>query len=213
MTLPAGQPLPEGSEIPLERTVEAYDVVTAFADLTKVQEKLDTVTMAKSMQTLADTFRNSPRQVRGALRGIAALSHTVNSRDEAIRSLLGHAEATTQVLADHRGDLVALVHDGRLLLTALLARKEAIRRLLVTTSAVAVQLEGLAKDNQHQLRPALTQLQHVVDLLNRHQDDLSLTVKNLADYVKVFTNTVGSGPWFDSWVPNTPDTFQMGGPQ
>lgn len=213
ITVPGGTPLPEGSEIPLERTLEAYDVVTAFADLTEVQEKLDTDAMAKSMETLADTFRNSPREVRGALRGIAALSRTVSSRDEAIRSLLEHAEGATGALAARRGDLVSLVRQGNLLLTALLDRKDAIHRLLVSTSAVAVQLEGLARDNQEQLRPALTELKQVVDLLARHQDDLSMTVKNLEAYVRVFTNTVGSGPWFDSWVPNLPDNFRMGGPQ
>lgn len=213
LTLPGGTPLAAGAEIPLERTVEAYDVVTAFADLTQVQEKLDTATMARSMETLADTFRNSPAQVRGALRGIAALSHTVNSRDAAVRSLLHHAETTTHVLAARKGDLVALVDDGRLLLSALLARKEAIHRLLVSTSNVALQLQGLARDNQAQLRPALTQLRQVVDLLGKHQDDLSEIVKNMATYVRVFTNTVGSGPWFDSWVPDLPDNLRTGGPR
>lgn len=209
----AGARLPEESVIPLERTVEAYDVVAAFADLTEVQERLDTEAMAASMQTLADTFRNSPREIRGALDGIAALSRTVNTRDEAIRSLLQHAEAATGALAERRGDLVQLVQEGNQLLTALLARKEAIHRLLVSTSAVAVQLEGLARDNQATLRPALAELTKVVDLLAAHQDDLSLIVKNLATYVRVFTNTVGSGPWFDSWVPDLPDSFTMGGPQ
>ena len=38
------------------------------------------------------------------------------------------------------------------------------------------------------------------DILARNRDNISQTVNNLAPFVRVFTNTLGNGRWFDSFV-------------
>ena len=40
----------------------------------------------------------------------------------------------------------------------------------------------------------------VVEMLERNQSSLDRSVKLLAPYVRVFTNTLGNGRWFDSFV-------------
>mgnify|MGYP004140953385 CR=1 FL=1 len=42
----------------------------------------------------------------------------------------------------------------------------------------------------------------VTDILARNRDNLAQTVDNLAPFVRVFTNTLGNGRWFDSFVDN-----------
>ena len=52
------------------------------------------------------------------------------------------------------------------------------------------------------LTPALQQLATVTDILSRNRGALSQTINNLAPFVRVFTNTLGNGRWFDSFVEN-----------
>ena len=42
----------------------------------------------------------------------------------------------------------------------------------------------------------------VTDILSRNRAALGQTINNLAPFVRVFTNTLGNGRWFDSFVDN-----------
>ncbi len=84
--------LKPGSEIPLKRTVPAYDVVQAFSDLTTTTEKVDTDQLAKALDTISTTFQDSPAEVRASIKGLSKISRTVASRDKALGELLDLAE-------------------------------------------------------------------------------------------------------------------------
>ena len=50
-----------GDEIPVERTSSPYDVVEAFSGLAETADQIDTDQLARSLTTLADLSRNTPR--------------------------------------------------------------------------------------------------------------------------------------------------------
>ncbi|MGF0175864.1 MCE family protein [Streptomyces sp. Marseille-Q5077] len=194
--------LAPGSEIPLRRTVPAYDVVQAFSDLTTTSEKVDTDRVAKALDTISTTFEDSPAEVRASLEGLSQISRTVASRDKALRELLNHAKGVTGVLADRSDDFTALVKDGDKLFKEISKRREAIHRLLKSSAALGIQLSGLVQDNDKEIGPALKGLNRVVTMLERNQSSLDRSIKLLAPYVRLFTNTLGNGRWFDSYVQN-----------
>ncbi|MFD6170532.1 MCE family protein [Streptomyces coeruleorubidus] len=194
--------LEPGSEIPLGRTVPAYDVVQAFSDLTTTTEKVDTEQLAKALDTISTTFEDSPSEVRASIKGLSKISRTVASRDKALGELLDHANGVTGVLADRSGDFTALVEDGDKLFKEINKRRAAIHKLLKTSAALGIQLSGLVQDNEKEIGPALKGLNTVVKMLERNQAGLERSIKLLAPYVRVFTNTLGNGRWFDSYVQN-----------
>ncbi|WP_455358357.1 MCE family protein [Streptomyces sp. SYSU K21746] len=203
-----------GSEIPLNRTVPAYDVVAAFSDLTTTTEKVDTEQLAKAMDTLSATFKDSPEEVRASIKGLSRISRTVASRDKALRELLDHANGVTGVLADRSDEFTGLVKDGDLLFKEISKRRAAIHTLLKSSAALGIQLSGLVKDNEKQIGPALKGLNTVVRMLERNQASLDRSVALLAPYVRVFSNTLGNGRWFDSYIQNmvaTPVVPRTGG--
>jgi phospholipid/cholesterol/gamma-HCH transport system substrate-binding protein len=205
-----------GSEIPLRRTVAAYDVVQAFSDLTTTSEKIDTGQLAKALDTISTTFQDSPAEVRASIKGLSRISRTVASRDKALGELLDHANGTTGVLADHSKDFTALLKDGDKLFKEISKRREAIHKLLKTSAALGIELSGLVDDNDKEIGPALNGLNRVVRMLERNESSLDRSVKLLAPYVRVFTNTLGNGRWFDSYVQNlvaAPVTPRTGGGQ
>jgi phospholipid/cholesterol/gamma-HCH transport system substrate-binding protein len=201
------------AEIPVARTTTPFDVFPAFEQLTEVAGKIDTTQLARALNTLSSTFADSPEDVRGSLAGLSALSRTVASRDAELTTLLGRAQSVTRTLADRDDQLVKLVDDGNLLLQEIERRRTVIHALLGSTSSLAVQLSGLIKDNQKQLTPALRQLSGVVTLLQRNQDNLDKGIAAMAPFVRVFTNTLGNGRWFDSYIQNllTPLPLPVGG--
>ena len=198
---PQGQKdLDPSRPIPLARTASPLDVVDAFNGLSGTIDQIDTKQLATSLSTLADTFRDTPDDVRGALDGLSRLSTTIASRDDQIKQLLAGTRNLSTVLADRSGDVQKLLSDGNLLLGELQQREDAIANLLDGTRKLSEQLSGLVADNQEQLRPTLETLSRVVDVLQRNQDNLADTLKNEATFVRLFANAVGNGRWFDSYL-------------
>lgn len=197
-----GGQLDPDKEIPLARTVAPYDVVEVFSDLTTTTEEIDTSQLAKSLDTLSATFENTPDEVRASLDGLSRLSRTIASRDQELRTLLERTNTVSRVLSDRDDQLVKLLRDGDLLLKEIRARRELIHQLLVTTQELSTQLSGLVADNQKQLEPALTKLASVVALLRENQRNLDKSIELMAPFTRVFANTLGTGPWFDTYIPN-----------
>jgi phospholipid/cholesterol/gamma-HCH transport system substrate-binding protein len=189
-------------EIPLARTLTPYDVYPAFSDLTKTVGAIDTKALGQSLETIAQTFKDTPASVRTTLNGLSRLSTTISSRDQALRTLLARANAVTGVLADRDAELVKLLSDGNLLLAELNARRAAIRTLFLNTSALSLQISGLVSDNTRTLKPALDQLKGVLDILERNLDNIDRGLALLAPFYRVFANTLGNGRWFDTYIQN-----------
>jgi phospholipid/cholesterol/gamma-HCH transport system substrate-binding protein len=189
-------------EIPLARTTPAYDVVQAFSDLAVNTERTDTKQLATALDTVADTFRDSPEEVRAAVEGLGRLSRTIASRDTQLRTLLDHANGVTGVLSERNTEIVTLLSDGDLLLQELRKRRADIHTLLTSTVTLSQQLTGLVRDNREAIRPALENLKNVLAVLETNQANLDKSIELLAPFVRVFANTVGNGRWFDTYIQN-----------
>ena len=61
------------------------------------------------------------------------------------------------------------------------------------------------------LKPALDRMEDVVDLLNANRESLDAGVRLLAPFYRVFANTLGNGPWFDTIIQNLPPAPAVGG--
>lgn len=188
--------------IPTSRTTSPFDVYPAFTELTKTVDAINTDQLAKAFDVLSADFAGTPASVRTVVDGLSRLSETISSRDQALRTLLAKANDVTGVLAARDQDLQALISDGGLLLDELNARRNAIHSLLVNTSTLSQQLQGLVSDNQKTIGPLLDQLDGVLQLLTRNQTDLDRGLSLLGPFYRLFNNVVGNGRWFDNYIQN-----------
>ncbi|MEV6880078.1 MCE family protein [Amycolatopsis sp. NPDC051128] len=186
--------------IPRNRTVTPYDVTEAFNGLANTAGSIDTDQLADSFTAISDTFRNAPAHVRTALDGLSALSKTVSSRDDQLADLLANAKKLTTTLADSNEDFEQLLSDGNLLLGELDRRRQAIHDLLTGAQALAAQLSGLVADNAGALKPALSQLNTVTDLLTRQNDNLAKSLAAAGPYFRLANNALGNGRWLDVYL-------------
>jgi len=81
-------------------------------------------------------------------------------------------------------------------------RRQVISDLLRNTSALATQLTGLVVDNRSSINPALSHLKTVIDTLNANQASIYRTLQLAGPFVRLFSNTIGNGKWFDTYVTN-----------
>ena len=209
---PAGSgQMDEGEEIPVERTTSPYDVIEAFAGLAETSEQIDTDQLANSLTTLADLTRNTPEEFRAALNGVSRLSANVAARDDQINQLLGNLEKVSKVLDARDEDIIGLMQDSDVLFRSLLQRREAVHRLLVSTSQLSSELTALVQQSRDDLKPALEHLESVVGVLNKNEDKIDNSLRLMAPFYRVFANTLGTGPWFDTYIQNIPPVPQVGG--
>ena len=208
---PAGSgQLSEGATIPVDRTSSPYDVVDAFQGLASTSEQIDTDQLADSLTTLADLTRNTPDEFRGALSGLSRLSSNVAAKDEQLNSLLVNLERVSTVLDARDEDIIALMKDSDVLFRALVARRQAVHELLVSTTTLSKELTVLIRQSREDLAPALAHLENVVAVLNKNEDNLDSSLRLMAPFYRVFANTLGTGPWFDTWIANFPPVPQVG---
>lgn len=186
--------------IPTSRTMSPYDVIQAFSDLSNNVNAIDTDQLAKSFETMSDTFSGTPDQVHGALTGLSQLSKTISSRDEQLQKLLNNTANVSQTVAARNQDFEKLLSDGNLLLQELHARRDSIQGLLVGTQQLSQQLSGLVDDNDKQIGPALAQLDKVTKMLQQNQDNLNKSLAEFAPFTRLFSNVLGNGRWFDTYI-------------
>lgn len=194
--------LEAGATIPLDRTESGYDIVGVLSDLATTTEEIDTRRLGRALDTISTTLDGSSEEIRGTFEGVSRLSRTIASRDAELQRLLQRAESVSTLLADRRGDLTTLMRQGDLLLREIESRRAAIHSLLVNTSELARHLSGLVRDNEAQLRPALTELREVLTLLREKRAQLQSLVGAMGPYAEILGNIVGTGPWFDAYVVN-----------
>jgi phospholipid/cholesterol/gamma-HCH transport system substrate-binding protein len=188
--------------IPLERTTSPYDLPDALGDLTTTISGLDTAQLSSALTTLAETFKETPPDLRPALQGVARFSETLNNRDAQLRSLLGNASKVSAVLGRRSQQIAGLVANSNALLAALLDERDSLDALMNNLTAVSHQVSGLVDDNRTQLKPALDKLNGVLEILDNRKEDIQRTLPKFKRYAMSFGECLGSGPFFKAYVAN-----------
>ncbi|MFL0238991.1 MCE family protein [Mycobacterium sp. SMC-18] len=187
----------EATVIPLGRTTTPYTISTALQDLGQNTSELDKPQLQQALQVLTDTLHDATPQLRGALDGVAALSRSLNTRDQALEQLLGHANKVSDTLAQRADQVNKLVIDGNQLFAALGERRQSLGTLISGIRVVSQQLSGFVADNKREFGPALKQLNLVLDELLKRKEHISEALKRLPGYATTLGEVVANGPGFN----------------
>lgn len=186
--------------IPMDRTTTPYDVNAAFSDLSDAVVEIDTAQLESSFDALSTAFKDTPESVRGMVKGLTSLSRTISSRDEELADLFESTSKISDTLKDRNAEFAKIITDGSSLLDELEQRRDTVSAMLDGTARLGTELEGLVKDNEDQLRPALAKLDQVAKILQDNQDNLDSALKKLGPYYRVLASAMGNGKWIDSYV-------------
>ncbi|HKI43312.1 MAG TPA: virulence factor Mce family protein [Mycobacterium sp.] len=188
--------------IPIERTISPYQLPEALGDLATTISGLNTEQLSGSLSTLAQTFANTPPDLRNALQGVARFAQTLDERDAQLRNLLSNAAKATGVLAKRTDQIVGLVRDTNALLAQLRTQSAALNQIWANISAVSRQLQGFIAENRQQLRPALDKLNGVLAIVDQRKERIQQAIPLINTYVLSLGESVSSGPFFKAYVVN-----------
>jgi phospholipid/cholesterol/gamma-HCH transport system substrate-binding protein len=188
--------------IPVSRTTSPYQLPDALGDLTATISGLNTSQLSDALQTLAQTFRDTPPEVKVAVQGVAEFSKTLDERDAQLRNLLANANKVTDVLSQRADQVVSLIANSNALLAQLQTQSRALDRISGNISALSNQLSGFVGDNRAQLRPALDKLNGVLTILDDHKKQIQDVLNKFPKYIMALGETVSSGPFFKAYLAN-----------
>ena len=151
---------------------------------------------------MADTFKDTPPDLKIALEGVARFSDTLNTRDAQLRNLLADANKVTAVLGKRSDQIARLVVNANALLTEILSQRDSIDALMNNLTAVSHQISGLVDDNRTQLKPAVDKLNGVLGILDNRKQELQRTLYLLRRYAMSFGEVLGAGPFFKASLVN-----------
>ncbi len=151
---------------------------------------------------MADTFKDTPPDLKIAVEGVARFSDTLNTRDAKLRDLLGNANKVTAVLAKRSDQIASLVVNTNALLAELLSQRDSVDALMSNLTAVSHQISGFVNDNRTQLKPAVDKLNGVLAILDNRKKELQRTLYLLRRYAMSFGEVLGAGPFFKASLVN-----------
>ena len=173
-------------------------------------EQIDTDQLAESLTTLADLTRNTPEEFRGALDGVSPAVGQRRRQRRADQQAAGQPQRVSTVLDARDQDIIELMRGQRRAVPGP-GRRAARRCTSCWSPPHAVQgADRAGRQSREDLKPALTHLENVVAVLNKNEDNLDNSLRLMAPFYRVFANTLGTGPWFDTYIQNIPPVPQVG---
>ena len=188
--------------IPLDRTTSPYQLPDALGDLATTISGLNTNQLSDSLRVLADTFSETPPELRIAVEGVARFSETLNERDAQLRDLLTNANKSTAVLAQRSDQVVSLVANTNALLVQLETQSAALDQISGSISTLSQQLQGFIDENRDTMRPAIDKLNGVLTIIDNRKERLQKGLKLLSSYAMSLGEAVSSGPFFKNYIAN-----------
>jgi phospholipid/cholesterol/gamma-HCH transport system substrate-binding protein len=196
-----GEGQQEGT-IPLDRSTSPYQLPDALGELATTISGLNTDQSSDSLRVLADTFADTPPELKIAVEGVARFSDTLNQRDAQLRGLLANADKATTVLAERSNQVVGLIANTNALLAELENQSAAVDQISGNISPLSQQLQGFIAENRDTMRPALDKLNGVLIIIDNRKERLQKSIKLLDACSMSLGESVSSGPFFKNYIAN-----------
>ncbi|WP_067657401.1 MCE family protein [Nocardia harenae] len=207
---PAGDGVLADDRIPLERTEVPYDLQTALDNATVTFDRIDAGQIGDSLNTLAAQLQGVPSVLPAMLANIRALATIIGDRRGEMSALLAASRQLTGLMTDQQANLAAIMTQGRDLLTEIVARRDAVVRLMDATRRLADQVGTLVTQDRPAVDTLLAGLDGLLGSLARNDALLRNLLEILPIPIRNFANASGTanevdftapaGPLIDSWM-------------
>jgi phospholipid/cholesterol/gamma-HCH transport system substrate-binding protein len=160
----------------------------------------DATALNSMIESLAAITKGKEQQVAEIVKGLGALTTTVNQRSSQVSQLVDSANTLSSTLAGRDQQLTTVIDSLNTVAAGLADHSSDLANLIDEVDAMATQTNGLVGDNQGQLNSLINNLNTVLGVVGHHQDDLAEAVSYLGSALKGFASVGYSGP---SDTPNS----------
>jgi phospholipid/cholesterol/gamma-HCH transport system substrate-binding protein len=178
-------------------------VPTEFYQLQKTGQKLLSQSNTKALNSLITSMaaitKGKQTQVAEIIKGLGALTTTVNQRSGQVSQLIDSANTLSSTLAAKDQELVSIINNLNTVSTGLADHSSDLADLITNVDQMATQTNALVRGDSPALNALLSSLHTDLTVVGAHQDDLAEGVSYLGSALKGFASIADDGgtqvPW------------------
>jgi ABC-type transporter Mla subunit MlaD len=164
--------------------------------------------------SLATITQGKQTQVAEIIKGLGALTGTVDQRSGQVSQLIDSATTLSSTLASKDSELVSIINNLDTVSTGLAAHSTNLADLISNVDQMATQTNSLVRGDTPALNALLSSLHADLTVVGQHQDDLAEGVSYLAGALKGFASIADAGsaqvPWGNIFVNPAGETSAYG---
>jgi phospholipid/cholesterol/gamma-HCH transport system substrate-binding protein len=206
----AGEVLPPGATIPLERTQPALNLTVLFDGFKPLFVALSPEDMNTLAFELIQVLQGEGATVDSVLRHTATLTATVANRDKVIGELISNLNTVLDTAlspdgvagaGDTRGsELSTLIVQLQQVVSGLAADREPIGEAVSALGSLTETTAGLLAETRPALKENIAALGPLAETLNRHESLLDGMLAGLEARADAFTRAVSYGSWLNFYL-------------
>ena len=166
----------------------------------KLLSKSNTKALNSLVESLATITKGKQSQVAQIIKGLGALTTTVDQRSGQVSQLIDSANTLSSTLAAKDQELVSIVNDLNTVSTGLADRSGDLSNLITNVDEMATQTNSLVSGDSPALNALLSSLHADLGVVSAHQEDLAEGVSYLGSALKGFASIADDGGQQVNWA-------------
>ncbi len=166
----------------------------------KLLSKSNTKALNSLVESLATITKGKQSQVAQIIKGLGALTTTVDQRSGQVSQLIDSANTLSSTLAAKDQELVSIVNDLNTVSTGLADRSSDLSNLITNVDEMATQTNSLVSGDSPALNALLSSLHADLGVVSAHQEDLAEGVSYLGSALKGFASIADDGGQQVNWA-------------
>jgi phospholipid/cholesterol/gamma-HCH transport system substrate-binding protein len=167
-------------------------------------QKLLSATNAKALNSLIESLatitQGKQTQVADIIKGLGALTNTVNQRSGQVSQLIDSANTLSSTLSAKDQELLSIVNNLNTVSTGLAAHSTDLSNLITNIDQMATQTNSLVSGDSPALNALLASLHTDLSVVGAHQLDLAEGVSYLGGAIKGFASIAYAGDQTVNWA-------------
>jgi phospholipid/cholesterol/gamma-HCH transport system substrate-binding protein len=166
----------------------------------KLLSQSNTKALNSLVESLAGITKGKQSQVAQIIKGLGALTTTVDQRSGQVSQLIDSANTLSSTLAAKDQELVSIVNDLNTVSTGLADRSGDLSNLITNVDEMATQTNALVSGDSPALNALLSSLHTDLGVVSAHQEDLAEGVSYLGGALKGFASIADDGGQQVNWA-------------
>ncbi|MFD4352544.1 MlaD family protein [Nocardia sp. NPDC058518] len=196
----AGEPLPAGGSIPLERTESSFDVSTMLSGFEPLFSLLQPDEVNSLSETLVQALQGDGVSLSALITQAAALATTFSERDEILGAVITNLSDVITSLANRSGELETLITQSRALVSGLYEQGAVLEGSVTGIAESTTKLTDLITRVAPGMAQAQQQASEGVDLLLSNGARLDQSAIELPLILAGLARISGNGTYVNTYV-------------
>ena len=188
--------------IPLGRTTVPYSLDDVGRQASRSADGVDRELLTQMLATVSDSIPGDNGTLSATLTGVSAASAAMARSGDRIDELLRVSRTLSDLLVEQSDSLAGTAAYAQRIVSALVARREALTAIVENTKVVLSQLSTVYSAKRDDFATMVQSLTRVSDTLRANAATIERLLTTMPPAVRAVVNATGNGTWADVNSPS-----------